>query len=162
MVPIMVLATSFVVFSLLGRFGVKVFAGVRALRASLAAMFVVTAGAHFVEPLRSDLVRIVPPSLPAPEHLVTFTGIAELAGAVGLLLPRFAPAAAAGLLLLLLAVLPANIYQAQAGLTVDGSQSPLGLRLVEQLLFLVAVAIAGFHERIKQSLARVVPSPKSS
>lgn len=41
-------------------------------------------------------------------------------------------------LLLLLAVPPANIYQARA------------------------VAIAGFHERIKQSLVRVVPSPKSS
>jgi uncharacterized membrane protein len=161
MVPILVLITTLVVFSLLGRFGVKVFGGVRALRSALAAMFLVTAGAHFVEPLRSDLVRIVPPSLPAPEFLVTFTGLAELAGAIGLLIPRLAPLAASGLLVLLVAVLPANVYQAQAGLTVDGSHSPLALRLVEQMVFIVAVAFAGFDAKIRTTFRRMVARPET-
>jgi uncharacterized membrane protein len=152
MVPITVLVIALVVFSVLGRLGVKVFSGVRALRSALAAMFLVTAGAHFVEPLRSDLVRIVPPSLPAPEFWVTFTGVAELAGAVGLLVPRLAPLAAGGVLALLVAVLPANVYEAQAGLTVGGSGSTLGPRLLEQLVFMAAVAWAGFDERIRATL----------
>lgn len=57
-------------------------------------MFLVTASAHWG--VRSpDLVRMVPLTFPDAELLVTITGVAEIAGAVGLLVPRLAPWAAA-------------------------------------------------------------------
>src|SRR5262245_9376334 len=55
-------------------------------RVGFAAMFVFTRVAHFNR-MRGDLIRRVPPSLPHPGALVPVTGTAELAGAVGLLVP---------------------------------------------------------------------------
>jgi len=114
------------------------------LRWALGCMFLVTASAHW-GPMRADLVRMVPPSFPDPGLLVTISGIAEIAGAIGLCIPRVARFAAGGLVLLLLAVFPANVHAAQAGLSLAGEPvSPLIIRLPEQLLFLAAVLAAGF------------------
>lgn len=75
-------------------------------------LFLTTGTLHF---LRPDLfVKIVPPRLPWPLGLVYLTGFLELAGGVGLLIPRFRRATAYGLSVLLIAVLPANIYMAMA------------------------------------------------
>ena len=64
--------------------------------------------AHFA---LTDLeARIVPPQIPDPRDVVLITGILELAGAFGLLLPWTRRAAGWGLFLLTLAVTPANIY----------------------------------------------------
>src|SRR5215470_16364293 len=82
-----------------------------ALRVSLAGMFLLTASAHWGR-RRPDLVRMVPRNLPRPELLVTLTGICEILGAIGLLLPLFARWAAIGLTLLLIAVFPANLRAA--------------------------------------------------
>ena len=68
-----------------------------AVAVGLAAMFLVTGIAHFVNPLRRDLIAIVPPRLPAAGLLVTVTGVLELLGAVGLLHPPTRPAAAISL-----------------------------------------------------------------
>jgi hypothetical protein len=64
-----------------------------ATRAGLAVMFVFTGIAHFTK-TRADLVRMVPPQFPAPELLVTLTGMAEILGAIGLLIPGLARLAA--------------------------------------------------------------------
>lgn len=66
---------------------------------------------HFVQPATYE--RIVPSYLPAPRLLVYVSGAAEIAGGLGLLLPATRRWAAGGLILLLLAVFPANIYMAQ-------------------------------------------------
>lgn len=64
--------------------------------------------AHFA---LTDLeARIVPPQIPDPRDVVLISGILELAGAFGLLLPWTRRAAGWGLFLLTLAVTPANIY----------------------------------------------------
>src|SRR4051794_24296583 len=73
-----------------------------AVAVGLAAMFLVTVIAHFVTPLRGDLIAIVPPRLPArgpiAPHvralLVPVPGVLELLGPVGLLSPPTRPAAA--------------------------------------------------------------------
>ncbi|WP_394840896.1 DoxX family protein [Pendulispora brunnea] len=115
-----------------------------ALQAGVAALFVLTGTVHFVG-LRAELMKMVPPMFGDPGFWVTVTGIAELAGAIGLLLPTTRRPAAAGLLLLLLAVLPANVYAATHHVTFDGAPAtPLLPRLLEQLLYLAAVAWAGF------------------
>ena len=107
-----------------------------ATRAGLAVMFVFTAAAHFNR-MRLDLIRMVPPRFPNPGALVTLTGIAELAGAAGLLAPSVSRWAAAGLALLLVALFPANVHAARAGVSLGGRPAtPLALRLPLQLLWI--------------------------
>jgi uncharacterized membrane protein len=113
---------------------------VGALRFALAVMFLFTGAAHFLPNTRPDLVRMVPPMLPYPEHLVTLTGILELAGAVGLLIPRFTSLAAYCLAALLVAMFPANAYAAMAGVELGGrAASPLVWRLPLQIFWIGAL-----------------------
>jgi len=65
---------------------------------------------HLLNP--APFVQIVPPMLPAKEALVAISGVAEIAGGIGLLIPQTRRYAAYGLIALLLAVFPANIYMA--------------------------------------------------
>ncbi len=77
----------------------------------LAAVVFIAAGAnHFrsVEFYRS----IVPPMFPAPGVLVGISGIFEMMGGVGLLIPALRRVAGWGLIALLVAVFPANVYMA--------------------------------------------------
>jgi uncharacterized membrane protein len=145
MIPLIVLGASFLAFLLAGRLGARPLASwITSLRWALAAMFVVTASAHFGSQ-RADLIAMVPPVFPRPDLIVTLTGVAELAGAIGLLVPRLAPWAAGGLALLLLAMFPANVYAAHEGLSIGGRPvTPLGPRTILQLVFLAAVGVAGF------------------
>jgi uncharacterized membrane protein len=144
MAPFIVLVGLFGLFAGLGAAGVQALAGWLApLRFALAGMFLLTASAHWGK-RRPDLVRMVPPRFPRPELLVTLTGVLELLGAIGLLLPRTAGAAAAGLALLLVALFPANVHAARARLTLAGRPVPaLGLRTALQVVFVgAAVAVA--------------------
>lgn len=58
-------------------------------------------------------MSIVPPWLPQHRLLVWISGVFELLGALGLLLPRTRGAAGWGLVLLTVAVTPANLYMWQ-------------------------------------------------
>jgi uncharacterized membrane protein len=79
----------------------------------LLALFFVAAGVtHFTNP--NFFVDIVPPALPAPLALVYVSGVFEIAGGLAVLWPGTRPAAGVGLVLLLLAVYPANLYMAFA------------------------------------------------
>jgi uncharacterized membrane protein len=147
MAPFIVLASLFLVLAGLGAAGVHALAGWHTpLRLALAGMFLLTASAHWGK-RRPDLVRMVPPRFPRPDLLVTATGVLELLGAAGLLLPPLARFAAAGLALLLLALFPANVHAARTGLTIAGRPVPaLVPRVLLQLVFLaaaVAVAVSG-------------------
>ena len=76
----------------------------------MALLFGAAGTAHFVWP--AVFARIVPPYLPAPHTLVYASGVAELLGAVGVLVPGVRVYAGWGLILLLLAVFPANVHMA--------------------------------------------------
>jgi uncharacterized membrane protein len=78
------------------------------LRLGLALLFVSAGLLHFIRP--ETFLRIVPPVLPAPRLLVLLSGVAEVAGGLGLLLPATRRLAGWGLLALLVAVFPANVY----------------------------------------------------
>src|ERR1700722_18100967 len=56
--------------------------------------------------------RIIPPGFPSPHRLVIISGLCEIAGGIGLLIPRLRRAAGIGLIALLHAVFPANLYMA--------------------------------------------------
>ena len=81
---------------------------VRSVVRVMAALAMIAVGIdHFVAP--DFFVRIVPRMLPAPLVLVWVSGFFEAAGGVGLLIPRTRRAAGIGLVLLYIAVFPANI-----------------------------------------------------
>lgn len=76
-----------------------------------AALLYVGAGIlHFRIP--GAYVKIVPPFIPWPLAMVYISGCAEIAGGIGLLIPSLRRAAAWGLVALLIAVFPANVYMA--------------------------------------------------
>ena len=109
-----------------------------ALRSALAIMFLLTSSAHWGK-RRADLIRMVPEGLPRPDLLVTITGFCEILGAAGLLISRAAAVAAFGLTLLLIALFPANIRAARAGIAIAGRPATsLRLRAVIQIVFLTA------------------------
>ena len=111
-----------------------------ALRIALAAMFVFTAVSHFHPRTRPDLIRMVPAALPTPALLVTATGVLELIGAIGLLVPQALPAAAYGLIALLVAMFPANVHAAREGLVIAGRRAmPLVWRVPLQLFWITAL-----------------------
>lgn len=101
-------------------------------------MFTLTGVAHFVG-MRDELVAMVPPSIPAPELMVTITGLLELAGAAGLLIGWAVPYAAAGLTLQLLAMFPANVYAAQHEI-VTAAYDQIVPRTIMQVVFVAATA----------------------
>ena len=139
MAPLIALLGLFGLFSSLGLLGVSLFAGWYAsLRFALAGMFLLTASAHWGK-RRADLIRMVPPALPQPGMLVTATGVLELLGAFGLMVPSLARYASGGLALLLLAMFPANVHAARARLSIAGRPvTPLGPRTAMQVVFLAA------------------------
>jgi uncharacterized membrane protein len=89
------------------------------MRKGLAAMgglYMVAGMGHFL--VTRAYERVMPAYLPAHHTLVLVSGVAEIAGGLGVLVPQTRRAAAWGLVLLLLAVWPANLWMAQhPGLT---------------------------------------------
>ena len=79
-------------------------------RILLATLFIIAGALHFIFP--AVYLRIMPPWLPFPALLVQISGLTEILGGVGLLIPSTRRLAAWGLIALLLAVLPANIQMA--------------------------------------------------
>ncbi len=78
--------------------------------------------------------RVMPAYLPAHHALVLVSGAAEIAGGIGVLVPQTRRAAAWGIVLLLLAVWPANLWMAQhPWLTPGVPMWALWLRLPLQL-----------------------------
>ena len=77
----------------------------------LVMLFLVAGSAHFVMPAWFD--RIVPAWVPNARVATLASGAAEIAGAIGLLIPATRVAAGWGLIALLLAVFPANVNMLQ-------------------------------------------------
>lgn len=88
------------------------------LRYVLGVAFVGAGAMHFVVPRLYG--QIVPPVLPWPVGLVYLSGLAEVLVGAGLLVARTRRVAAWGLVALLVAVFPANVYMATSGVVVEG------------------------------------------
>ncbi|PXX64316.1 DoxX-like protein [Nocardia tenerifensis] len=144
MAPLVVLAVVTALARLIGRLAGPQWldSWPHAVALGLAAMFVLTASAHFLSPRREALVAMVPPRLPNPAALVALTGVLELAGAAGLLIPATARLAAAALIAMLICLFPANIRAAKANLGVK--TMPLPLRTLVQIVFIAALGVVLF------------------
>jgi uncharacterized membrane protein len=79
----------------------------------LAAFFVVAGTNHFLNP--TPYLAMMPPYLPWHEGLVVVSGIAEIAGGLGILIHKMRWFAGWGLIALLVAVFPANVQVALHG-----------------------------------------------
>jgi uncharacterized membrane protein len=144
MAPLIALVVGTLVARTVGALGVDYVDGwAAAVAVGLALMFVVTGIAHFVNPLRRDLIAIVPPRLPAPGLLVTVTGVLELVGALGLLYPPTRPAAALALAVLMVAMFPANVYASRMPDPPTSMTTSLPLRTLEQVVFVGAALVVG-------------------
>jgi len=101
---------------------------------ALAGFFIVAGALHFAVP--GFYLAMMPPWLPAHRELVIASGLAEMAGGVGVLLERWRRPAGIGLLVLLLAVFPANIQMLLNARAVNEPELLLWLRLPLQILLL--------------------------
>lgn len=148
MVPLIVLVISTLLLRLIGAAGVGLLSNwIWCLRGGLALMFLFTASAHWGKQ-RRDFIAMVPRVFPRPDLLVSATGVLEILGAAGLLVPAIAPAAAACLAMLLIALFPANIRAARERLTIRGRPATaLPLRTLLQLVYIAAIFVAGFPGR---------------
>lgn len=84
------------------------------LRWLLVVIYLLAGVLHVAHP--RPFLTIVPGWVPWPEQVVLLTGLCEIAGAVGLTLPRWRRVAAIGLALYAVCVFPANIKHAIDGL----------------------------------------------
>jgi len=87
-------------------------------RRVLAAIYLAAGVLHLMVP--EPFVGILPGWVPRPDLVVALTGVAEIAGAAGLMIPRLRRAAGIGLALYALCVWPANFEHARQALAQDG------------------------------------------
>jgi uncharacterized membrane protein len=106
--------------------------------------FFVSAGLmHFIKP--KVYRQIIPPYIPAPQMMVYVSGVAEIAGGAGLMLPRYRKLAGWWLIATLAAVFPANLHMALNAdkyHRVPGAPHSLWARLPFQGVFVAAVLAA--------------------
>ncbi len=90
----------------------------------MAVAYVLAGFNHLVNP--EFYVAIIPPGLPNPEWLNVIAGLAEIVLGVFLLEPRVRSLAAWGIIALLIAIFPANVYVAVENVGIDGPGSGAG------------------------------------
>lgn len=134
------------------------------MRLAMAVALLMAGTDHLLTPER--YLAMMPGYLPYPLQLVLFTGLCELAGAIGLLLPRFRRYAAIALAVYFVCVFPANIKNALDGLQVEGLPAATWyywLRLPFQPLIILWVLYAGqLIGRSKTDAAQhSTPAPKN-
>jgi uncharacterized membrane protein len=108
-----------------------------------AGLFVLAGALHFTH--TGTYARIVPPYLPRHRELVWASGVAEIAGGLGLLHPRTREAAGWWLIATLLAVFPANVHMAlhhEEFPEIPGGRATLLARLPFQGAFIALVRAA--------------------
>ncbi|MDH3206545.1 MAG: DoxX family protein [Gemmatimonadota bacterium] len=102
---------------------------------ALSLFFVVGGANHFLNP--DFYVGMMPPYLPAHSALVSVSGVFEIVGGLAVLAPGVRSLAGWGLIALLVAVFPANLYMAlNPDLFPITSAVALYVRLPFQVLFI--------------------------
>ena len=105
--------------------------------------------AHFS--LTEAEMRIVPPAIPWPRAAVLISGVFELLGAVGILIPATRRAAGIGLFLLTIAVTPANVYMLQHAELFNVPRWALIVRLPFQAVLLALILWSTWTPIVKRS-----------
>lgn len=117
------------------------------IRILLAVVFVGMGVSHFLPGPRRAMAAMIPPSLRfagigRPAALVAFTGVCEIAGGIGLLIPATRLAAGICLAVFLVAVFPANAYAARHREKFGAFATPLIPRLIGQVTLIALCVVA--------------------
>jgi uncharacterized membrane protein len=121
------------------------------VRVAIALVFIGMGINHFVPKSARVMAKMIPPALRRggalkPLNLVYVTGLCEIAGGVGLLVPQTRLAAGIALVVFLVAVFPANAYAAANRERFGAIAIPFWPRLAGQVVLaalIVWVAVAG-------------------
>ena len=137
MVSLFVLAVSLLALRGLGGLGVERLSSWRASgRGALVTMFLFTGTSHFTT-MKYDFAAMIPDPLPDGLWVIYLTGVFEIAGAIGLLIPQTRKLAGICLILLLVVMFTANVNAALNGIPLGGRDpTPLWLRTPVQLLYI--------------------------
>jgi uncharacterized membrane protein len=140
MAVVLVLFGSWLILRTIGLLGVTALATWHdTARYALAAMFVFTGVTHFT-PIKHDMARMIPSVFPRKMLIVYITGVLEISGAAGLLIPRFCSLAGICLITLLIGMFCANVNAALKGVTLRGKPpTALWLRTPMQILFVALI-----------------------
>lgn len=117
------------------------------VRVVLAAAFVAMGVLHFVPSAARGMAAIIPPTLRelgplTPRRLVALTGVCEIAGGIGLLVPALQSLAGVLLAVFLVAVFPANAFAARHPERFGRLAIPFWPRLVGQLALIALCLFA--------------------
>ena len=117
------------------------------LRLLLAAVFVGMGISHFVPAPQKTMAAMIPPPLRwkgvfRPRNLVILSGLCEIAGGIGLVIPWTTTVAGICLVVLLVALFPANAYAAAHRERFGAVAIPLVPRLIGQLVLIALVIVA--------------------
>ncbi len=93
----------------------------------MAGLYILAGINHFVSP--GFYIKIIPPFLPFKKIINWVSGLAEIVLGVLLFIPEYQSLAAYGIIALLIAVFPANIYHLMKGLRKHKMVWVLALRL---------------------------------
>src|ERR671911_1573119 len=151
MTSLFILVISFLVLRAVGFLGVRRLSSWKAAGLlAVAIMFLFTGFSHFSS-LKYDFAAMIPDPLPNGLWVIYLTGVFEIAGAIGLLIPRTRRLAGICLVLLLVALFPANVYAALSELPLRGeAATPLWIRTPMQLLYIGMVWWTSIKERPKE------------
>jgi uncharacterized membrane protein len=155
MISLFVFVGSFILLRGLGALGVKRFSSSReAGRGALVIMFLFTGFSHFSS-LKHDFAAMIPAPLPNDLWVIYATGFFEIVGAVGLLVPRTRRLAGVCLMLLLVALFPANVNAIINGIPLGGNApTPLWFRAPMQLLYIGMVWWTSIKKDSKEEVER--------
>jgi uncharacterized membrane protein len=142
-IPLSLLVATILAFFALARGNYASFGIPQTVLRVLVALPLVVSGV-FLHFFRAQLTAgIIPPVFPARVFLAILTGVLEIAGAIGLFVPRLRRAAAFWIAVMMVAIVPANIYS--AGKLVGGLQFPsIPVRTAMQVVYILLVLLAGY------------------
>ena len=162
MASLVVLVVTAVALRVAGWLGIAGLASWRAIgRGASAAMLLFTGASHF-SPMKHNFVAMLPERVPRDLRIIYATGLTEIAGAIGLLIPRTRRAAAAALVVQLAAMFPANVNAARKGIPLRGKPpTTLWIRAPMQLLYVAVIWLSALTEPQRATRRRYAWGPSS-
>ena len=152
MTPFFILVISFLILRATGWLGVKHLSSWKtAGRVALAITFLFTGVTHFTA-MRHDYLAMIPDPFPQQMWAIYLTGAFEIAGAIGLLIPGTRKIAGLCLMILLIAMFPANVNAALNEISFRGQPpTSLWLRTPIQIFFIAMIWWASVQKASGQS-----------
>jgi uncharacterized membrane protein len=111
LVLLLLLVGPYLIFTVMGKLAPSLHvASAKRARVGLSLFFIFTSMGHFMR--TEEMAAMIPSFVPYRTELIYLTGVFELLGAIGVWIPRFRKLTGVLLILMLVGLLPANIYSA--------------------------------------------------